>query len=148
MNIQYKVLKASSVEELQKIIQLRVKILRAPWKQPAETATDEFESNAINAYVLNDLNAVIACGRLQINSEETGQIRFMAVDENYQGLGLGKHILSFLEEEVKKINLKYIELQARENAVSFYEKNGYHIVEKSFLLWGIIQHFKMVKKIN
>ena len=43
-------------------------------------------------------------------------------------------ILAFLEEEAKKINLKRIELQARENAVSFYEKNGYQIIEKSFLL--------------
>jgi hypothetical protein len=39
-------------------------------------------------------------------------------------------------------------LQARENAVPFYLSIGYSIVEKSFLMWGLIQHFKMEKAID
>jgi N-acetylglutamate synthase-like GNAT family acetyltransferase len=66
----------------------------------------------------------VACGRLQKNNDETGQIRFMAVDNLHQSKGLGNMIVSFLEEEGKKIGLKKIELQARENAVDFYKKAG------------------------
>lgn len=43
---------------------------------------------------------------------------------------------------------RYIVLNARENAIKFYEKNGYHIIEKSYLLFGKIQHYKMIKRIK
>ena len=72
----------------------------------------------------------------------------MAVDDNQQGKGLGKMIVTALKLEAKKLNLKTIELQARENAVEFYKSCGYTIKEKSFLLWGIIQHYLMEKTIN
>lgn len=139
---------ASSPEEVERIIVLRVKILRKPWNQPAETATDAMESKSINAYIEDENKNVVACGRLQENENKVGQIRFMAVDDNQQGKGLGKLIVKSLEEEGKKLHLKTIELQARENAVEFYKSCGYTIKEKSFLLWGIIQHFLMEKNLR
>jgi N-acetylglutamate synthase-like GNAT family acetyltransferase len=90
---------------------------------------------------------VIACGRLQENEGKIGQVRFMAVDNHYQGKGLGKKILVFLEEKAKELSLVKIELQARENALEFYKANGYEIKEKSFLLWGQIQHYLMEKSL-
>ena len=39
-------------------------------------------------------------------------------------------------------------LNARENAVLFYKKLGYHITEKSNLLYGKIQHYRMKKNIQ
>ena len=71
----------------------------------------------------------------------------MAVDSAYQGKGLGKLILLFLEEKAKELQLTKIELQARENALEFYKSNNYLLKEKSFLLWGIIQHYLMEKEI-
>jgi hypothetical protein len=40
------------------------------------------------------------------------------------------------------------ELQARENAVAFYERNGFHVVKPSFLLFNEIQHFLMEKMLG
>jgi ribosomal protein S18 acetylase RimI-like enzyme len=82
---------------------------------------------------------------LQENDGKVGQVRFMAVAKNYQGKGLGEKILTQLELVAKEKQLAKIELQARENAVKFYEKNGYSIVQSSFLLWGQIQHYLMQK---
>jgi N-acetylglutamate synthase-like GNAT family acetyltransferase len=138
---------AHTPEETQRIIDLRYKILRKPWNQSAETATDTLEAFSINAYIENEKKEVLACGRLQENPDKVGQIRFMAVDDNQQGKGLGKMIVSALESEAKKLQLKTIELQARENAVEFYKSCGYEVKEKTFLLWGIIQHYLMEKKI-
>lgn len=135
---------AKNQNEVNRIIELRYEILRKPWNKPIETATDELEQSSINAYI-EENDRVISCGRLQNNGNEVGQIRYMAVDKNYQGKGFGKVILQKLEEEGKKIGLKKIELQARENAVRFYEANGYTIKEKSFVLWDIIQHYLMEK---
>lgn len=143
----FEVKEVSSQKYLDAILKLRYEILRKPWNQPAETATDDLENSSVNAYINDNDDIVIACGRLQENENKIGQIRFMAVSENYQGKGLGKKIVSFLEERGKKMELKSVELQARDNAVKFYESCGYSIKEKSFLLWGQIQHYLMEKKL-
>lgn len=135
---------ASNDGEIESIIQLRYEVLRAPWGQPKETATDDLEKTSINSYI--EINSeVIACGRLQENDGKVGQVRFMAVARNHRGKGLGEKILKQLEIVAKEKQLVKIELQARENAVKFYEKNGYTIVQSSFLLWGQIQHYLMQK---
>lgn len=136
---------ATHKKEIEAIIDLRDKILRKPWDQPRETATDALEEASINAFIEDENGNVVACGRLQENENKIGQIRFMAVDDSQQGKGLGKKIVEFLELKGKELGLKTIELQARENAVEFYKSNGYSIKEKSFLLWGLIQHYLMTK---
>lgn len=138
---------AHTSTELNQILKLRYEVLRQPWNQPAETATDDLELSSVNAFISDEQGNVIACGRLQENENKKGQIRFMAVNAKYQGKGLGKKIVKFLETKGEDLGLKEIELQARENAVKFYEECGYSIKEKSFLLWDQIQHFLMVKKI-
>lgn len=135
---------ASNNSEIASIIQLRYDVLRAPWGQPKDTATDDLEIKSVNAYIAIN-SEVIACGRLQENEDKVGQIRFMAVAKNHQGKGLGEKILAELEMAARKKQMVTIELQARENAVKFYEKNGYSIVKSSFLLWGQIQHYLMQK---
>ncbi len=139
---------AQTKEDLNAILDLRYDILRQPWDQPADTASDGLEEKSLNAFISNEKGQAIACGRLQENENKIGQIRFMAVDANYQGKGLGKLIVEHLEIKAKEMGLDAIELQARDNAVKFYENCGYVIKEKSFLLWGQIQHYLMQKKIQ
>lgn len=143
----YKVQIADNQNAINQIINLRYYILRKPWNQPIETATDGMEDKAINAFI-EDNEKVVACGRLQDNGEGIGQIRYMAVDDNYQGKGLGKLIVAKLEEEAKRIHLTTIELQARENALEFYKSQGYIVKETTFKLWDIIQHYLMTKEIK
>ncbi len=67
----------------------------------------------------------------------------MAVEE--KGKGAGTAIIQFLENKAKREGAERITLNARENAVHFYEKNGYKNIGKSHVLFGEIQHFKMEK---
>ncbi len=143
----YTVQIANTQNQIDAIIDLRYDILRKPWNQPKETSSDGMEQIAVNAFI-EDNGKAIACGRLQDNTGGVGQIRYMAVDANYQGKGLGKLIVIKLEEEARKINLHTIELQARENAVEFYKSQGYVVKEMSFKLWDIIQHYLMTKEIK
>ena len=143
----YKVQIADNQKIINQIIDLRYVVLRKPWNKPMETATDDLELSSINAYIEQD-KEVIACGRLQDNGNGLGQIRYMAVNPNYQGKGLGKLIVAKLEEEAKRIGLKTIELQARENALEFYKSQGYIVKETSFKLWDIIQHYLMTKELK
>ncbi|MES2514548.1 MAG: GNAT family N-acetyltransferase [Bacteroidota bacterium] len=143
----YTVKIAYTQTEIDRIIDLRYDILRKPWNQPRDTSTDGMEENAINAYIEKDGKA-IACGRLQDNGSNLCQIRYMAVDADYQGKGLGKLIVARLEEEAIKMQLQIIELQARENALEFYKSQGYKLIGESFKLWDIIQHYLMAKDIK
>lgn len=143
----YQVQISNNQNSLNQIIDLRYTVLRQPWNQPKETSTDGMEDSAINAFI-EDNGKVIACGRLQDNGNGLGQIRYMAVDANYQGKGLGKLIVAKLEDEAKAINLTRIELQARENALEFYNNQGYEVKETSFKLWDIIQHYLMTKELK
>lgn len=143
----YKVLIADNQNTINQIIDLRYAVLRQPWDKPKDTATDELELSSINAYIEND-REVIACGRVQDNGNGIGQIRYMAVHPDYQGKGLGKLIITRLEEEAKAIGLKTLELQARENALEFYKSQDYSVKETSFKLWDIIQHYLMTKELK
>jgi predicted GNAT family N-acyltransferase len=135
-------------DDFEKYYRLRWEILRKPWNQPAGTEKDEHEDSAFHLMALNENNECTGVVRLQHNSATEGQVRFMAVRDDQQGKGLGKKLMQQIEAQAKNSGMEKIVLQARENAVPFYESIGYTITEKSFKLWDIIQHFKMEKSIR
>ena len=142
-----KIFEPKSEDDLKKYYSLRFEILRKPWNQPESTTKDEWEKNSIHVLITDEKNEAVAVGRLQLNSATEGQIRSMAVRTDQQGKGLGSVIMQFIEQRAKEKKLKEINLDARENAVAFYEKHGYRIVGDSYLLFGIIRHYRMKKDI-
>lgn len=129
------------------LFSLRHRVLRAPWNQPVGSERDDHELTSVHAIITDENGVCIATGRLQFNSETEGQIRFMAVAPEFQGKQLGKMILDYLEREAKAQMRNRIVLQARENALGFYERLGYTIEEKTFLLFDAVQHYRMSKEL-
>ena len=142
------ILEPRTKEQLKMYYDLRYEILRKPWNQPYNSTFDEWEKNSVHALMVDENGKAIAAGRLQINSAEEGQIRSMAVKESEQGRGHGKKMLQWLEEEAKRRNMKHIVLDARDGAVNFYEKNGYHVEGESYILFDTIVHYRMKKVIS
>lgn len=136
-----------SKEDFDNYYALRYDVLRKPWNQPLGSEKDEQEDTSVHAFIKHN-NEVLAVCRLQLNTPQTGQIRYMGVRPDQQGKGLGKIILSFLENDAKELGAKEIILHARENALEFYKSYGYSITEKSYLMWGEIQHYLMKKTIS
>ena len=134
-----------TAKEFEDYYHLRWEILRKPWAQPVGSEKDLIEDRCIHAMAVDATQNVLAVCRLQFNDPKTAQIRYMAVAENLQGKGLGSKILIFLEDIAKDRGAHKIVLDARENAASFYRKNGYRITEKGYLLYKSIQHWKMEK---
>jgi predicted GNAT family N-acyltransferase len=133
-------------EEFEKYFALRYKILRQKWNQPRGSERDELEDSSIHIMALeNDL--VIGCCRLQFNSTEEAQIRYMAVEEGWQGKGIGRLMLLEAEKKAREKGARYIMLEARENAVEFYKQNDYTVTKESYLLFDVIQHYTMIKNI-
>ena len=86
--------------------------------------------------------------RLQFNSSEEAQIRYMAVTSAYERQGIGRALITAMEDHARDSAIKTIVLDAREPAVGFYQKLGYDVIDKSYLLFDEIQHFRMVKRLS
>ena len=136
-----------SEQDYSNYYQLRWEILRKPWGQPKGSEVTAEEDSCIHAMVLADSGEVIGVARLQFNSPQTAQVRFVAVATEAQGKGVGKQLMAYLENVAKEKGATEVVLDARENAVPFYKSIHYHITEKSYLLFGEIQHYRMVKKL-
>lgn len=126
---------------------LRWEVLRAPWQQPVGSERDDLEEQCYHVLVVYNEQEAVACGRVQMNDPETAQVRFMAVHPAHQGKHLGSAVLRSLEQYAGAKEAKRIILQARDNTVPFYEANGYHVLEKSFILFGSITHYLMQKEL-
>ena len=134
-----------TAEEFIRYNDLRWRILRAPWNQPRKAIPDELENDSIPIMVCEVDGFPIGVGRAHFNSAEEAQIRSMAVEEDWRGKGVGSIVLKELEKIVTVKGAKKIILHARDNAVAFYEKQGYKIVKESYTLFGAIPHFLMEK---
>jgi len=127
---------------------LRWRILRAPWNQPRGSEKDELENKSFHIMVCDKNNIIAGIGRLHFNTKLKAQIRYMAVAPGHEGKGAGKLVVATLEQHARKKGAEIIMLHAREQTVEFYKKINYKIIEKSYLLFGSIQHYLMQKQIN
>lgn len=125
---------------------LRNRVLRQPWGIPGERDPDDEGSLHLAAFAGD--GAILATGRLVWKADGVAQVRSMAVDEAWRGRGLGRQILLRLEEAAHAAGVNTIILHARELAVPFYERCGYHKVELSFLFAGQIQHTLMSRDLR
>lgn len=131
-----------SPEEFEQYYDLRWRILRAPWGEPEGSEADGIEDQCFHIMVTND-ESVLGVGRLQYNADDEAQIRYMAVAKDYERNGIGRRIVNALEQEAISKNISTVILDAREPAVGFYQKLGYSIEKKSYVLFDEIQHYRM-----
>ncbi|MBE9561187.1 MAG: GNAT family N-acetyltransferase [Proteobacteria bacterium] len=141
----YEIKEPANKEEFKSYYHLRWKLLRAPWKQPEGSEVDDIEDQCFHIMAVDDKNDVIAIARLQFNSPAEAQIRYMAVADPYQKQGIGRELINRLESHATISACKKVVLDAREPAVGFYQKLGYAVIEKSYLLFDEIQHYGMSK---
>jgi len=143
-----RIISPSTKEEFDKYYQLRWEVLRAPWGKPKGSEQDELENTSIHALMLDENNNALAVCRLNsTDNKQIGQVRFMGVNSTAQGKGYGAKIIYHIEQQAKKQGMHKIILHARENALEFYKRCGYAVVEKSYLMWDEIQHYLMEKDI-
>ena len=125
----------------------RWKYLRKPLNKKLGSERDNIEHRSIHKLIKNEQNFIIAVGRMHLVSNICSQIRYFAVDSKYRKQGIGAYLMNHFEQISNDKKIQYIILNARESAVPFYEKLGYNIIEKTNLLYGKIQHYKMKKVI-
>ncbi|WP_018476678.1 GNAT family N-acetyltransferase [Pontibacter roseus] len=142
-----KIIEPATPEEFHQYYRLRYDTLRRPWNQPEGSERAEDDASAIHAMLVDEAGEAVGVCRLHLHTPQEGQIRFMGIREDKQGQRLGDQLLTYMEERAKGLGASRMTLQARENAVNFYRRNGYAMEEKSHLLFGTIQHYKMAKQL-
>jgi N-acetylglutamate synthase-like GNAT family acetyltransferase len=143
-----KIIEPKTTEEFDKYYDLRWEVLRKPWGKEKGSEKDEFEYESFHAMAVDDADIAIGVIRLQKIEEGLGQIRYMGVRKENSGAGIGSQLIAYIEGIARLNEMGEILLHSRENAVPFYLKNDYQLIEKSYLLWGEIQHFLMKKNIK
>jgi ribosomal protein S18 acetylase RimI-like enzyme len=137
-----------TAEEFEAYYDLRWRILRGPWDQPRGSERDEHEAGAAHVMAREDGSRVVGVGRGHLVSPCQAQIRYMAVEPDCRGRGIGAAILLKLEARLREGGAKEIMLNAREGAVKFYEGHGYAIVAPAPTLFDVILHFRMTKPLS
>ncbi len=94
-------------------------------------SSEEITKNINNFRVVKDSSKVVGCVSLFIYSSDLAELRTLIVAPDYHGRGIG----SLLVERVKKWSqeLKVSKLFTLTTQVTFFQRHGFHIIEKSLL---------------
>lgn len=80
-------------------------------------------------------------------TERTGagyQLRGMATDTEFRGMGCGKAIIEFAVSYIKNTHVAYLWCNARAGAVKFYQNLGFEIISDQFEIPQIGPHYRMI----
>jgi predicted GNAT family N-acyltransferase len=133
-------------QEWDEYYDLRYRILRAPLDQPRGSEKNDGDATGVH-FALYENDVLKAIARMDRADKYSAQVRFVAVEENSQGKGFGRLIMEATEHAAKERGDTKMILQARDYAVDFYLRLNYEVVEKSHVLFGVLQHFLMKKSI-
>lgn len=125
---------------------LRYRVLRKPLNQLKGSEKNDGDETGIHFAYFED-NTIKAIARLDYQENKMAQVRFVAVDNNLQAKGLGKAIMLAVEKRCEDDGIEKIILHARDYAVDFYLKLNYRLIEKSYKLFDVLQHFLMEKSL-
>jgi GNAT superfamily N-acetyltransferase len=129
--------------------QLRWTVLRAPLGQPPGSETDGRDvpgrQDVLHRVACLEDGQVVGTGRGDLREPGVMQIRYMAVAEGFRGRGIGAAILLDLESASRVWEVTRWTLEARPEAVAFYERHGYRAVGPGKRLFNVIPHVWMTK---
>jgi predicted GNAT family N-acyltransferase len=148
INYQLKFIEYGS-DEYHQAAQLRYRLFYQEHDIPFESIFDSQEKQDLHlAITASPTNIVLAYGRLSQNSFNEFQIYQMVVVPEYQGHGLGMHILQSLTEAAIERGASSLILNARVTKMQFYQKFGFEPVGEIFSssMTGV-PHIKMQRKV-
>ena len=96
-----KIIQPVTQQDFEQYYELRWRVLRKPWQQEKGSEKDEDEDSSFHLMVIDKGNTV-GVARLQNVSPTEAQIRYMAVDENNNGQGIGRAIMKSMEDHARK----------------------------------------------
>jgi GNAT superfamily N-acetyltransferase len=131
--------------EWEKYFEIRYITLREEWGQPIGSEHLVDDHSSYHALAIGHHGEPVGVCRMHFNSPTETQIRMMGVLSGIRTKGAGSALIQHFEKIAKQEGSQKMVLDARDNAIKFYEKNGYSLVRQTHILWGLIPHFWMEK---
>lgn len=144
----YNVKAPQNEDELERYFHFRWQILREPFKLPEGSEKDEYESVSEHRVVFDSSGNVLAVGRVHLNTPEEAQIRHVAVSTNNRARGLGRFMISALEEVAKKLGAERVVTNSMETSVEFFKHCGYEVQESAPKELDMQKRQQMLKKLQ
>ena len=129
-------------KELKDAFKVRRQVFVIEQKIAEELVFEKVEDiDEIDIVVKNE-EEVIGTARVVFPDDNIAKIERMAVLKSFRGKGVGKGIISFLNEELKRMKITHIILHAQYQVIDFYKTCGFHESGLPFDEAGI-RHVKM-----
>lgn len=91
-----------------------------------------FESLQEFAVAVDDAGEVIGCGALHVMWEDLGEVRTLAVTEEWLGRGVGHALLDYLENEARDLGLHRLFCLTFE--VPFFTQHGFEEIDEQLVV--------------
>jgi len=96
--------------------------------------------------VVTDERSVIGTARVLFLAGSQAKIERMAILKPFRGRGIGREIISFLNEELRNRQIKQVFLHAQCSVSAFYKSCGFEEIGSPFWEAGI-KHIKMQRQL-
>jgi len=130
-------------DEYEKTLHLRNEVFRKPWGLDIkdDDLSPDKDMDIYGAYLNHDL-----IGTVFLAEYEPGvaRVRNVAIYEEYQGKGLGKYLMDYIEDIAREKGYSKIYLMGRTSVEGFYHKLGYETMGKPYD-YRTIPHVDMTK---
>jgi predicted N-acetyltransferase YhbS len=132
--------------EYAEMVGLRYRILRQPLGLTFSEEQLSAEASDIHIAALA-VGEVIGCLVLTPITEDVVQMRQVAVEERYQGQGIGTRLVAYAEQVAQHAGYRKMLLHARETVVPFYLRLEYAVEGETFLE-VTLPHRQMAKELT
>lgn len=124
-----KIVSPQTREDFKAYYDLRYKVLREPWGMQRGTEKDDFEPISDHYMAIDEATGELV-GAVKLFEKEPGLGWFshLAVKDSWQRKGVGKQLLTFVEQKAKEKGFKALGCLSRLNTTAFFEKEGYTVV--------------------
>jgi len=129
-----------------KELELRDTILRKPLGLSIYNDDLITEKEDLHFGIFNN-DELVGCLIISKISENSCRLKQMAIKKDYHRKGLGRKLISIVEEILSKKKINTIIIHARTKVSEFYKKLGYEKIEDEFIEINI-PHIKMKKQIK
>ncbi len=124
---------------------LRVEVFVKEQGVPLENEFDEYDTEFPHLVIYLD-GETVATGRVIPYDEDTVKIGRIVVKKDKRGLHLGEKLVAELLRKAKEDGAKTVMLGAQTQAVGFYEKCGFTLLDTPEYLEENIPHRDMILK--
>jgi len=131
--------------ELKGAFEVRRQVFTEEQNVPEALEFDRHDREALHV-VVKDGEGVIGTARVLFLANSQAKLERMAILKPFRRRGIGRGIISFLNEELKNRGVAQVILHAQCAAAAFYKSCGFE--ESSSPFWEVgIKHIKMQKRL-